>query len=143
MEGVLEGRELAWRRAARGADLVPTIGAAVGLVMAGSWTGSGNEVGGRRPRPEDEATQPCERLADGLRGLARAVLEPRSAARRVLRGAAQPSLEKPTVATGSPRPPVAIQTRPSRGTMTRRSRFLASVGTVVSHKVGHSRAGYR
>jgi len=39
---VLEGRRLACWRAARRDDLVHTVGAAVGQVMAGSWTESGN-----------------------------------------------------------------------------------------------------
>ena len=45
MEGVLEGRRLACWRAARRDDLVPTVGAAVGQVMADSWTSPGIEVG--------------------------------------------------------------------------------------------------
>ncbi|HME73377.1 MAG TPA: hypothetical protein VKM54_26470 [Myxococcota bacterium] len=61
MEGQLVGRELAGRSAVRRADLVHTLGMAVGLVMAGSWTGSGNEVSEQQLRPEDEAAHLCER----------------------------------------------------------------------------------
>ena len=59
---------------------MPTVGAAVGLVMAGSWTGSGNEVGGRQPRPEDEAAHLCEHPARRAASLVRGTLEARTAA---------------------------------------------------------------
>src|SRR5271157_561486 len=75
MEGQVVGRELTRRRAARRADLVPTIGAAVGLVMAGSWTSSGNEVGGQQPRREDETAHPCEHRAGRAASLVRGTLE--------------------------------------------------------------------
>ncbi len=82
IESVLEGRELAWRRAARKPDPVPTDGAAVGLVMAGSCTGSGNELGGQQPRPEDEALHLCERPSRRAASLVRGTLEARTAALR-------------------------------------------------------------
>jgi len=43
IEGTLDATGLAGRRAPRNADLVPTVGAAVGQVMTGSWTSPGNE----------------------------------------------------------------------------------------------------
>ena len=46
---------------------MPTVGAAVGLVVAGSWTGSGNEVGEKQSRPEDEAAHTCEPPANEQR----------------------------------------------------------------------------
>jgi len=46
------------------ADLVPTVGAAVGRVLAGSWTGPGNEVREQQQRPEDEAERLRESPAD-------------------------------------------------------------------------------
>ena len=61
--------------ALRRADLVPTVGAVVGLVMAGSWTASGNELDEQQLRPEDETVHLCERPANRQRGLVRGTLE--------------------------------------------------------------------
>jgi hypothetical protein len=51
--GLLEARELVGRRATRKADLVPTVGAAVRLIVAGSGTGAGTDVREQQPRRED------------------------------------------------------------------------------------------
>jgi|SRR5271157_1895889 len=51
------------------------VGAAAGLVMAGSWTGSGNEVGGPQPLPEDEATPLCRRPTRRAASLVRGTFE--------------------------------------------------------------------
>jgi hypothetical protein len=63
MEGVLEGWRLACWRAARRADLVCPVGAAAGLGVAGSWTGSGQDVEEQQQRREDDAAHLCERRA--------------------------------------------------------------------------------
>ena len=86
MEGVVEGRELVWRRAARRDDLVPTDGAAVRLITASSWTGSSNDLGEQPLRPENEAAHLREHLVDGLSGLVQGTLEACTAA---LRGSSQ------------------------------------------------------
>jgi hypothetical protein len=125
---------------------VHTVGMTVGLVMAGSWTGPGNEVGEQQPRPGDEAVHGFERLADGLRGLVRGTLEraprrlgaPCNSRLRVAREGddgdwldlATAPIQTPTVTSVGP--------QPGSGEMTRRSGVVASLGTVVSHEVGHS-----
>ena len=78
MEGQVVGRELTWPRAERWAALVPTVGAAVSLFMAGLWTGSGNEVGEKQSRPEDEAAHTCQPTANEQRAWCRTPLEART-----------------------------------------------------------------
>ena len=59
---------------------MPRVGTAVRLVMAASWRGSGNDVGGPQPRPEDEATPLCEHAARRAARLVRGNLEACTAA---------------------------------------------------------------
>jgi hypothetical protein len=54
----------------------------MGLVMAGSWTGSGNELGEQQLRPEDEAAQLCERRGRRAASLVPGTLEACTAALR-------------------------------------------------------------
>ena len=75
MEGVLEGRELAWGTAPRRDDLVPAVGTAVDLGMAGSRTGSGDEVDDQQPRPEQEAAYLWRASCRRLWGLVQGALE--------------------------------------------------------------------
>jgi len=147
IDSVLEARELTRQRAACRADLVPTVGAAVGLVMAGSWTASGNKVREPQARGEDAAMTSASVLQDEQRGLMPGILErgprryPHPA--RAISG----SIGKPGLRPGTAWSPVPISTRavtlcrcsPGRGKMTKPSRVLAALGTVVSLEVGHSR----
>jgi hypothetical protein len=104
--GLLEGTELVGRRAARKADLVPAVGAAVRLIVAGSGTGSGTDVSEQQPRREDTTVHlfqlPSRRAASVVRG----TLEARAAAIRVPARAILGSLRKAMAVTGStsPRP---------------------------------------
>jgi len=151
MEGVVAGQKLALRRAARRADLVPTVGKAVRLVMAGSWTGSGNELGERHARREDETAHLCRRPARREASLIPGNLEARTTAvRGPCEGRLRVAREARTEDGHGPVSGLNLDThrdrRPApsrRGKVTRRSRFLAGRVAVVSREVGHSRTRAR
>jgi hypothetical protein len=111
MEGVLEGKELARRRAALGADLVPTLGTTVGLIMArrgraqaSRWAGGSYVV---RTRPRTVASI----LQDEQRAWCRACS--RRAPRRIAHHprAVSASLAEPRLRTSTAWSPVLIPTR--------------------------------
>src|SRR5271157_5530127 len=115
--------------------------------MAGSWTCSGNGVGGQQPHREVEATHLCEHSTRRAASSVRGRLE-RAPRRRFAHPARAVSglLGKAMVVTGSTSPGpdpdthrdrLSALARPQKGDKS--VRFLASLATVVNLEFGDSR----
>ena len=94
---------------------MPTVGAAVGLVMARSWTDSGNQMDGRQPRREDETANLCEHPARRAASLVQGSLKACAAALLDPARAVSGSLGEPILVTRSTSPRPDPDTHRARG----------------------------